>query len=190
VRVVRLWQRTRRRVLVVAVWVFAALTVVLGGVWVASRVGQWSWMEATAAWPRDPARGGAWPGVTLEERHERHTLFGQGLIGVHSMTVYSQDLSAPTTDANSRGLLWATAPQMLPAWKPWLVWPSPAGRTVLVRTWVGPVVGGVMLIAAWVWLRRVPMPGHCGGCGYDVRPVSAGATGRCPECGAAFVVRA
>ena len=35
-----------------------------------------------------------------------------------------------------------------------------------------------------LWLRYrygLPKPGHCGGCGYDLRGLAAGS--KCPECG-------
>lgn len=46
--------------------------------------------------------------------------------------------------------------------------------------WPVAVLGGGVAGMLWWRTRRVVMPGHCAGCGYDLRGLGGG---RCPECG-------
>lgn len=52
--------------------------------------------------------------------------------------------------------------------------------------WPMAVLGGGVAGVLWWRTRRVVLPGHCAGCGYDLRGLGGG---RCPECGAAGLVR-
>jgi hypothetical protein len=51
---------------------------------------------------------------------------------------------------------------------------------LIVPFWFVVGVTTAIAICAYRWIQRLPPPGHCAKCGYDLRASPA----RCPECGA------
>jgi hypothetical protein len=116
----------------------------------------------------------------------RMSQFGDGMglkCGVVFYSWTSKPLRAQLAAVNGAPVQlqwrWHTASRIPPMeWLPWYG-STPSGRgSLAVPLWPVAVVSGIGAAVLWVRSRR-PLPGHCAGCGYDLR----GGCGVCPECG-------
>lgn len=186
---VRRW-RFRRRLARWIVPILVCLPVLLWAIYALSLRVEWSTFTASAPRPHSqsvpapvPPSG---PSLTME-RDETHVMFGRGRIALHSMLVYTASFDAPNADGNSFALAWATADDFFPGWFRY-EW-SPVGPTFGLSLWVPALAASPLLfLGLLAWRRRV-RPGHCAGCGYDLRATGDDPrfAGRCPECGAGQV---
>ena len=101
----------------------------------------------------------------------------------------SPGVPSPRSDLPPVGLVTRRCHKLSWAWQIVVRWNPNRGppdwnrRLVRLPLWMPFVLVAIPTAFLWWRDRRLPPPGHCQRCGYDL---TGNVSGRCPECGTAF----